>query len=129
MRNPNINEDNKSTRFSSTNQPTKAAKVEGRRKATLIKDIAKQIVKGGVKNALKPLAEYLGLDVDEINLETVMHLKQMEKAIKEGDTASYNSVMNRIAGKVTEQIDHTSNGEKLNNTTIINLGQGVNPEK
>jgi hypothetical protein len=117
------------TQFSSTNQPTNRAKREGKKKAKLIKEIASQIVKGGVKKALIPLAEYLGLDPDEINLETVMHLKQMEKAINDGDTNAYNAVMNRIAGKAKEFIDHTTNGENIQPTNIINLGQGKAPNE
>ncbi len=117
------------TQFSVENQPTGDAKSEGKKKAKLIKSIANQIVKGGVKDALVPLAEYLGLEVDEINLETVMHLKQMEKAIKDGDTNAYNAVMNRIAGKAKEFIDHTTNGENIQPTNIINLGQGKSPNE
>jgi len=119
----------RATQFSKDSQPTGKAKSEGKKKAKLIKDIAKQIVKGGVKDALKPLAEYLGLEVDEINLETVMHLKQMEKAINDGDTNAYNAVMNRIAGKAKEFIDHTTNGENIQPTNIINLGQGKAPNE
>ena len=117
------------TRFTSDSQPSGEAKSRGKKKAKLIKDIATQIVKGGVKDALKPLANYLGLEIDQINLETVMHLKQMEKAIKNGDTNAYNAVMNRIAGRAKEFIDHTTNGENIQPTNIINLGQGKNPNE
>ena len=111
-----------STRFSKDSQPSGEAKSRGKKKAKLIKDIATQIVKGGVKDALKPLAVYLGLEIDEINLETVM-------AIKNGDTNAYNAVMNRIAGRAKEFIDHTTNGENIQPTNIINLGQGKNPNE
>jgi len=124
-----LKEHSSATRFSKDLQPSGAAKSLGKKKAKLIKDIASQIVKGGVKDALKPLAVYLGLNVEEINLETVMHLKQMEKAIKEGDTNAYNAVMNRIAGKAKEFIDHTTNGENIQPTNIINLGQGKAPDE
>lgn len=125
----NLKDYNESTRFSKTSQPSGEAKSNGKKKAKLIKEIATQIVQGGVKDALKPLAIYLGLEIDEINLETVMHLKQMEKAINDGDTNAYNAVMNRIAGKAKEFIDHTTNGENIQPTNIINLGQGKAPNE
>ena len=96
--------DGVSTRFSSENQPSPEAKSEGKRKGILLRAIASQLVSGQAKEALKPLAEYLEIDIDEIDLETAMHLKQMELAIKKGDTKAYNAVLDRLNGKPIQAV-------------------------
>lgn len=104
---------NPKTQFTSENQPSNEAKKEGRRKSLLLKDIARQMVSGDSKEALKDLALYLGVEIERIDLETAMHLRQMEKAVKEGDTRAYNAVMDRIKGKPIQAIDLTSDSESI----------------
>lgn len=91
-------------KFTSENQPSSEAKSEGKKKAIALKAIAGQLLKGGVKDAMKDLATYMGVDVDDIDVETALHLKQMEKALKKSDTSAYNAVMDRIKGKPMQQI-------------------------
>ena len=99
--------------FSSKNQPSPESKSRGKRKALAIKAIASQLLEGGVKEAMKELAIYMGVDLEEIDVETAMHLKQMEKALKNGDTSAYNSVMDRIKGKPIQAIEVTENKSKM----------------
>jgi len=68
---------------------------------------------GKSKEALESLAKYLGLQVDEIDIELALHLKQIQKALNEGDTKAYNSVMDRLKGRPKQEIDHTTKGDKI----------------
>lgn len=103
----NLLKGNPETQFSKKNQPSATSKIEGKKKKALLKDIAGQLVSGDSKVALIELSKYLGVDVDKIDIETAMHLKQMEKAVKQGDTRAYNAVMDRIKGKPTQAIEVT----------------------
>lgn len=102
------------TKFTSDKQPSRKAKSRGWKRKLLLKDIASQIVKGQALNDLKPLADYLGIEEDKVDVETLMHLSQMSKAIKEQDTRAYNAVMDRLKGKAKQEIDHTTKGESMN---------------
>lgn len=104
----------KGKKFSKENQPDPKAKKQGHIKKRVLKDIASQIVKGDSIKDLKPLASYLGIPENEIDVETLMHLAQMSKAIKEQDTRAYNAVMDRLKGKPKQEVDHTTNGQSFN---------------
>lgn len=123
----NLKRGNKATQFTSDKQPSGEAKSEGHKRKLLLKEISEQLVSGEALNDLKPLARYLGVSENEIDIETLMHLRQIEKAIKEQDTRAYNAVMDRLKGKPEQSIDHTTKNEKIEN--IINLGMGLNPNK
>jgi len=110
----NLKRGNKETQFTSERQPSGEAKSEGHKRKLLLKEISEQLVSGEALSDLKPLARYLGVSENEIDIETLMHLKQIEKAIKEQDTRAYNAVMDRLKGKPAQSIDHTSGGEKIN---------------
>ncbi|TYP71497.1 hypothetical protein [Aquimarina intermedia] len=90
--------------FSKDNQPTGEAKSLGKKKKALIKDICAQIITGDAKESFQGVADYLGLSIEEIDFETAMHLKQLEKAIKKGDTTAYNAIMDRTKGKPVQAI-------------------------
>jgi hypothetical protein len=91
--------------FSKDNQPSGESKSKGRIKKYLLRDIAQQLLTGDSKDAIQDLARYLGIDPDQIDIETAMHLKQMERALKEGDTKAYNAVMDRVKGKPVQAIE------------------------
>jgi len=104
---------NKETQFTKDKQPSNKAKSEGKRRAKALKDVCSQLVTGKSKEALESLAKYLGLEVDEIDIELALHLKQIQKALNEGDTKAYNSVMDRLKGRPKQEIDHTTKGDKI----------------
>ena len=110
----NLKRGNKATQFSSDRQPKPELISLGHKRKKLLKTISQQLVEGESKEALKSLAEYLGVNIEEIDLETAMHIKQMEKAIKDGDTRAYIAVMDRIEGKPQQKIDHTTQGQPIN---------------
>tara|TARA_R110002167_G_scaffold81296_2_gene222664 strand:+ start:1561 stop:1932 length:372 start_codon:yes stop_codon:yes gene_type:complete len=109
MAKEDLNKGNEDTQFTPNNQPSPEAKSKGKRKALLLKDIASKLITGESKTALEDLAKYLGVEVDSIDIETAMHLKQMEKAVKNGDTRAYNAVMDRIKGRPIQAIEVTEN--------------------
>ena len=100
-------------KFGKDNQPSPEAKKTGRMRKRVLKEISEQLVTGDSKEALKNLADYLGIEVDEIDLKLAMHIKMIEKVLKEGDVRAYNSIMDRLEGKPKQAIDHTTKGEKI----------------
>ena len=115
-----INKDGEKTQFTKNKQPSPKAKKRGHQKKKLLKDIASMVVSGELVNDLKPLAKKLGLDPLTIDVETMMHLRQIEKAIQKGDTSAYNSVMDRLKGRPMQAIDHTSKGQSMSQP-ILNI--------
>ena len=104
---------NKATQFGKDNQPSPEAKSAGKKRKRILKEIAEQLITGKSKKALESLADYLGIEVDEIDLKLAMHIKMIEKVLKEGDVRAYNSIMDRLEGKPKQAIDHTTKGEKI----------------
>lgn len=49
---------------------------------------------------------------EEFTLAEVLNLKQIERAMN-GDLASYKEIFDRTEGKITTNIDHTTNGESI----------------
>lgn len=105
--------------FTSDNQPPPEAKAEGWAKRKLLKDIAAEVIGGEAADVIKPLALYFGLDPEALDVETVMHLRQIEKAVNSGDTKAYNAVMDRIKGKAVQQIQMTDTDIKPIQFNII----------
>ena len=98
--------------YSKDYQPSPESKSKPKKK-TLLKQIASQIVTGKAVEDLKPLATYLGVDPDQIDIETLMHLKQINKAIEEGDTKAYQAVLDRLKGKPHQSLDHTIDTKEI----------------
>lgn len=116
MANKDIKEIGKATHFNKDNQPPAHLKRKPKSK-TLLKHIAAQIVTGGAVDDLKPLAIYLGVDPENIDIVTLMHLKQIGKAIHKGDTKAYQAVLDRLEGKPLQSLDHNID---LNEINILN---------
>lgn len=105
--------------FTSDNQPPPEAKADGWAKRKLLKDIAAEVISGEAAEVIKDLAKYFGLDPEALDVETVMHLRQIEKAVKVGDTKAYNAVMDRIKGKAVQQITMNDGEIKPVRYTVI----------
>lgn len=99
----------KGKKFTSDNQPSGDQKSNGHKRKYLLKDIASQIITGESKEVFSKVAEYLGVEIDKIDIEIAMHLKQMEKALKDGDTRAYIAIMDRIKGKPIQDISLQQN--------------------
>jgi len=92
---------NDGKKFSKEYQPSGEAKSKGKRKKRVLKDLAEALVSGeGLEKAKKTAAE-VGLDLldDEYSLEITMTLRQVEKALKKGDTSAFSAAMDRLRGK------------------------------
>lgn len=102
-------------------QPSGAAKAAGwaRRKTGTL--LAKAILESkieGFKSTSKirrMAANYFGIQEEDITVELAMHFKQIEKAIKKGDTFAYQAFMNRAHG-MPKQVT-----EEIGNRTVINV--------
>lgn len=90
--------------FSSTYQPDRQKVIEGKRRVKLLKDIAALVITGQLKEDLTPLCEELGIDPESVDIEKAMHLKQMEKALKDGDTKAYQALFDRLKGKPVQAV-------------------------
>lgn len=111
-KNNNLKKGNKETQFTSDNQPSKEAKIEGKKKKKLFKNIADQLVSGDSKKSLEALAVYLGVSIDELDIETAMHLKLIEKVFKDGDTRAYTAIMDRLKGKPLQEVKNKHSLDK-----------------
>ena len=113
------------TNFSTENQPSPEAKSEGWKRRRTLTELAEALLNNqGIKKA-KVTAIECGIDLkdDEFTLEVVMTLRQIELAIKKGNTQAYNAAMDRMKGKPMQSVELTGkDGEQLINTvTIIQL--------
>ena len=97
----------KHTQFSSTNQPTGAKKSEGKKKKKLLTDLAESLVTGRGLNQAKQINEKLGLGLEdeEMTLSITLSLIMINKIITDGDIRAYDSIMNRISGKVKDKLE------------------------
>lgn len=95
-------------RFSKNYQPDSESKSLGRKRKRIMRELASQIVTGESKKALQALADYLGVEIEEVDIELAMHLKQIEKVLKYGDTRAYVAVMNRLHGKPRQEVVEVS---------------------
>ena len=81
----------------------------------------------------KLAANHFGISEDDVTFEIGMHYKQIEAALKEGNTFAYNAFMNRALGmpkQVTEEIGTGTvinvNIEGENDNVIPRQGKVVN---
>jgi len=90
----------KGTPFNKDNQPTPEAKSNGHKKKRALKELANALISGvGLEKAITT-ASSVGLEISEdIDVKTVLTLKQIEKAMNEGDTRAYEAAMNRMLGR------------------------------
>ena len=104
------------TFYSKENQPDPSAKSEGWRKRRELKELADMLLNGERLEVAKQQAAQVGINLedDEYTLEIVMTLRQVEKALKKGDTRAYIAAMDRMRGKAPANLDITTGGESIN---------------
>ena len=104
------------TQFTKENQPTSEAKSAGRKRVRDLKQLAAMLLNGEGVDRAKLTAKQVGINLedDEYTLEIVMTLRQVEKALKKGDTRAYNAAMDRMRGKAPANLDITTGGESIN---------------
>ncbi len=112
----------KATQFTKKRQPSPKKKKAGWLKKKALTDLLELGVKGkdeGSSQIRKVIASYLGCKESDISkdltLEVAMHLRQIDKAIKKGDTQAYIAVLDRAHGKPISNIELSGkDGEELN---------------
>ncbi len=120
-------------RFSSEYQPDPNNKAIGIRKRFALRDLLRMST-GAIKTAkgedlrLK-IALAFGVEVEDVNHEMLMDFKQIEIAVKKGDTAAYKAVKEFTYGKPRQIPEEapppsTSNDED-DQTSTIDLGDGI----
>lgn len=117
----------KDKQFTSTNQPSGAAKEAGKIKKLTGIELARAILQLAFEGAKdsplkKTAADYFKIDEKDITVEMMLMFRQAEKAIQKGDTRAFEAVMDRAFGKAKQEIDHTTKGESI--TPIIKIGYG-----
>ena len=98
--------------FSADNQPSCELKSEGKRKATLLKDLlsistSKQFGPDEQNNYGRLTSEYLGIPEEKVDIQMIMHFRQIQRAISKSDTYAYTAVMDRAFGKPKQQTEIT----------------------
>lgn len=86
-------------KFSEENQPSPESKSKGWQNKRIIKKIAESVLSGDMKDVAEKIAKTFGLNEDDLDLATLADLKQLEKAIIDGDTKAYTAFMDRLRGK------------------------------
>jgi hypothetical protein len=108
---------NKATQFTKDNQP----EGKGRPKGSLnTKTILSRFFNFEMEQT-NPFTK----ELEKMTVKELMSLVQIKKAM-EGDLPAYKELLDREEGKVTDKIDHTTLGEKIN---ILNLGNGTPPDE
>jgi hypothetical protein len=102
--------------FDKRPQPTPAQKSAGwdkkRRGQELVRLILSLPFKGGDGLLKAKIAEYFGIDENDISIEEMILLKQAEKAIKTGNTRSAELLLDRAYGKPRQESDINYNDNK-----------------
>ena len=100
----------KNTCFTSERQPVSNGRVKGSKNASTI---AKMVLNMPAKLIDKDSQFTEIKDNDgntiQVDTETAITLKQAQKALKDGDTYAYNSLMDRLYGKAKQAIDINEN--------------------
>lgn len=93
--------------FTKENQPSRESKRLGWAKKNALKDILNlstgKIFDGEKKNYRKLAATYLGIPEKDVTIRMVMEFRQIEKAIKDGETSAFNAIFDRAYGRVKQE--------------------------
>lgn len=95
--------------FTKENQPDPELKKAGwARKKALKELIDIQMcgkMEGSTINYRKLTAQFYGIDESDVTVRMALEYRQIEKALKGGDTAAFNAVMDRALGKAKQAIE------------------------
>lgn len=58
-----------------------------------------------LRREAKQLLDYMGIEMDIITVEDIMHLVQVNKAIVKQDTIAYEKALDRLIGKPKQQLE------------------------
>ncbi len=99
----------KGNRFGKDNQPSHNKRSMGQKKRRtreqLMKDMMQSKPSREFLESLMPIITKLGIDPDTVDNELMMHLRQLQKAIQEGDVRSYTALLDRFVGKPKQEHD------------------------
>ena len=115
--------------FSKEYQPSPEAKKEGWRRKRVLKDLATSLIGGGSLSKAKKMAEQIGVDLsdDEFSVDIVLTLRQIGKALKDGDTRAYSAAMDRMIGRPTQpvQLGVDKNMERAEVMRLLETPQSI----
>lgn len=93
-------------KFSADNQPSSEAKSEGLRRYWATRNMVNAVAgkfSDDDTDYAGLTARYYGVPVEQVTVKMIMDFRQMEKAIKEGDTRAYKAVNDRAFGRPAEE--------------------------
>jgi hypothetical protein len=102
-------------------QPSREAKVLGHLKKKTGMELARALLEMSFNdieadsNLKQRVADFYKIPVEEVNVQLVMHFKQIEKVATTGDTYAYQAFLNRALG-MPKQVT-----EEIGNRTVINV--------
>ncbi len=129
------NKDGEKTQFGKDNQPSPEAKSDGWRRRRTLQELADALLNTSGINKAKQTAIECGMDLqdDEFTLEVVMTLRQIEKAIKKGDTQAYSAAMDRMKGKPLQKNEnenkHSFEDKDAITSWLDKFSSKINPDQ
>ncbi len=138
----NFGEKRMLTVFTAERQPETEARKKGWLKRKKAKDLVKEIMSldfvGANPEFRENMARYFGVEPEELSVEGALVMAQLAPAINKGDTAAFNSIMDRAYGKPKEDriaaanplqmADKTDDElEALLKQTLKKLNGNINP--
>lgn len=118
--------------FTSENQPSPEAKSEGMKRHWSTKKMLEAVAgkfSDSQTDFAKLTADYYGVTLEQVTVKMIMDFRQLEKAIKKGDTRAYEAVNDRAFGKPRNegwdapppQAEEAPDRQK----SVIDLGNGI----
>jgi len=106
--------------------PRLSAEVKAIRKISIseVVDIFNKYLLCDINDLIKIIKDKKNISVFEYAL-----CRALQKAIAKGDFNIILEIFNRLIGKVTEKIDHTTEGEKLNKIELVLVGTDGKEQK
>ena len=101
------------TRFSKDNQPSPEAKRKGHQKKKALRDMGELLASGKVfdeievdgKSMSQLISDMYGVPIEEVSLTVLAGLRQLQKAITDGDTKAFTAFMDRVEGRPKQSIE------------------------